>query len=307
MRRVAGIRRAAAAVTAVAASATVVGLSAVPAAAGTATAMRAAREAYLTGRYAEAVPLLRAHLRVAPRDAAAWVWLGASHYASGEIRPAIWAFESAALLDPAPEILLWLGAAYARGGRTTEAEQALQQARRADRGQAGVIAGQWLRALRGRRAPVLAKDDQAARYAWVVRWYNPSLSDVQVEVIVRSVLGYARMYEVDPRLVMALIAVESGFSISARSSAGAMGLGQLMPATARQLQVDPWDPVANIYGTVRYLRLQLDRFGGNTALALAAYNAGRGAVMRYGGIPPYRETQWYVVNVMALFGRLSGT
>jgi len=301
-----GITRAGPAVTAAIAITAVLGLAAVPAEAG-ATAMRAAREAYLAGRYAEAAPLLRQHLRSAPHDAAAWVWLGASHYAAGEVRPAIWAFESAALLDPSPEILLWLGAAYARGGRIAEAEQVLQRVQRAAGSQVATVAGHWLRALRGRRAPVLDRSDQTAPYASVVRWYNPALSQAQVEVIVRSVLGYARMYEIDPRLVMALIAVESGFSISARSSAGAMGLGQLMPATARQLRVDPWDPAANIYGTVRYLRLQLDRFGGNTALALAAYNAGRGAVMRYGGIPPYRETQWYVLNVMGLFGRLAGT
>jgi len=289
------------------AAAAVVALAAPSASARNMTAMQAARQAYLAGRYAEAAPLLRSHLRSAPRDTAAWVWLGASHYAAGEVRPAIWAFESAAILDPSPEVLLWLGAAYARGGRSADAERVLQRVRRAARGQVAIIAGYWLRSLRGQRAPVLDAGDEFDRYAYVVRWYNPSLSTTHVEIIVRSVLGYARMYEVDPRLIMALIAIESGFDTRARSSAGAMGLGQLMPETARSLSVDPWDPAANIYGTVRYLRLQLDRFGGNKALALAAYNAGRGAVMRYGGIPPYRETQWYVLNVMALFGRLSGS
>jgi soluble lytic murein transglycosylase-like protein len=84
-----------------------------------------------------------------------------------------------------------------------------------------------------------------------------------------------------------------------------MGLGQLMPATARALGVNPWDPVQNLYGSIRYLRGNIDRFGyGNAHLALAAYNAGRGAVERYEGIPPYAETRWYVANVSSLYRRL---
>jgi soluble lytic murein transglycosylase-like protein len=78
-----------------------------------------------------------------------------------------------------------------------------------------------------------------------------------------------------------------------------------MPATARALGVNPWDPVQNVYGSIRYLRGNLDRFGWDRPhLALAAYNAGRGAVARYEGIPPYPETQWYVANVSSLYRRL---
>jgi soluble lytic murein transglycosylase-like protein len=78
-----------------------------------------------------------------------------------------------------------------------------------------------------------------------------------------------------------------------------------MPATARALGVNPWDPVQNLYGSIRYLRGNLDRFGWEQPhLALAAYNAGRGAVTRYEGIPPYAETQWYVANVSSLYRRL---
>ncbi|HXF83415.1 MAG TPA: lytic transglycosylase domain-containing protein [bacterium] len=285
-------------------------LAALLAGAGPAAAsslLATARDAHLRGRHGEAVAQLRAYLAVAPQDAAAWVWLGASHYQLGQTAQAIDAFRRAARLRPSADVLLWLGASYARAGRVAEAEDALRQAAAGTPPQTAQIARQWLRALRGRQAPVLDGRGDPAQYRYVVRWYNPSLTAPQVEAIVRSVLFYARAYQVDPRLVMALIAVESGFQPQAQSPVGAYGLGQLMPATARALRVDPADPVANIAGSIRYLRAQLDRFGGNAALALAAYNAGRGAVSRYGGIPPYRETQWYVVNVMALYRHLAGS
>lgn len=98
----------------------------------------------------------------------------------------------------------------------------------------------------------------------------------------------------------AMIQVESDFKISAYSSAGAIGLAQLMPATARFLGVDPRDPVQNLDGGVRYLLMQLGAFG-SPELALAAYNAGPGAVRKYRGIPPYRETQNHVRKVMAIY------
>ncbi len=102
-------------------------------------------------------------------------------------------------------------------------------------------------------------------------------------------------------LVDAVIAVESGYQPTARSSKGALGLMQLMPATARQYAVDdPFDPEANIRGGVKHLRRLLERF--DLSLALAAYNAGEGAVKRYGGIPPYRETQDYVDRVLTRLG-----
>jgi soluble lytic murein transglycosylase-like protein len=105
---------------------------------------------------------------------------------------------------------------------------------------------------------------------------------------------------IDPALLTGLIRQESGFDPGAVSGAGAAGLTQLMPATAQALGVtDPRDPAQSIEGGARYLREQLDRFGGDVAKALAAYNAGPGAVERFGGVPPYPETQQYVSNILS--------
>ena len=115
----------------------------------------------------------------------------------------------------------------------------------------------------------------------------------------------AREHGVNPKLVHALVKVESNYEPRAVSPKGAMGLMQLMPATARQYAVDdPFDPVQNLGAGLQHLRGLLDRFGkGRESLALAAYNAGEGAVSRYGGIPPFRETQNYVRRILSLTGR----
>ena len=108
----------------------------------------------------------------------------------------------------------------------------------------------------------------------------------------------ATKYNVDPALLRGLIRQESNFNANATSPAGARGLTQLMPGTAAALGVDPSVPAQAIEGGAKYLRQQLDRFGNDPAKALAAYNAGPGAVQRYGGVPPYAETQNYVRKVM---------
>jgi soluble lytic murein transglycosylase-like protein len=109
----------------------------------------------------------------------------------------------------------------------------------------------------------------------------------------------AARYALPPALLDAVIRQESGYRSDAVSPVGAMGLMQLMPGTARSLGVsNAFDPVQNVNGGAAYLRIQLNRFGGNLDHALAAYNAGPGAVIRYGGVPPYRETQIYVNSIL---------
>jgi soluble lytic murein transglycosylase-like protein len=120
-----------------------------------------------------------------------------------------------------------------------------------------------------------------------------------------QITAAARRNGVDPALLAGLIKQESGFNPNAVSPAGARGLTQLMPGTAAGLGVgDPLDPAQAIEGGARYLAGQLRRFGGDTARALAAYNAGPGAVQRYGGVPPYAETQNYVRRVQAYAAEL---
>jgi len=107
---------------------------------------------------------------------------------------------------------------------------------------------------------------------------------------------------VDPRLVHALVRVESAYNPRAISPRGAMGLMQIMPATARRLKVrNPFDPVENVRAGVRELGRLIQRYAGDVPRALAAYNAGENAVSRYGGIPPYRETRRYVAKIMSLY------
>jgi len=104
--------------------------------------------------------------------------------------------------------------------------------------------------------------------------------------------------ELSPRLIEAVAYVESRFNPHAVSPAGAIGVMQLMPSTAAELGVDPANPEANIKGGANYLRRMVTMFGNNLELALAAYNAGPSAVLRYGGVPPYAETRAYVDAVM---------
>jgi len=111
----------------------------------------------------------------------------------------------------------------------------------------------------------------------------------------------ANKYQVDPKLVAAVAEVESNGNQNAVSSVGAIGVMQLMPDTAASLGVDPYDKQQNIEGGAKYLRQMLDTFGGDLKKAVAAYNAGPGAVKDYGGVPPYKETQNYVSKVLDIY------
>lgn len=143
------------------------------------------------------------------------------------------------------------------------------------------------RARSGDRAP--SPSEAAARRAAANR---------RLEALIEE---YSQRHGLDPRLVLAVIEVESAYRPAARSRKGAMGLMQLMPGTAAQLAVDdPYDPEQNVRGGTAYLARMLDRFG-SLELALAAYNAGPEAVDRHGGVPPYRETRDYVERVLRLY------
>jgi soluble lytic murein transglycosylase-like protein len=129
---------------------------------------------------------------------------------------------------------------------------------------------------------------------------NPSPARGQYAPVINAA---AQQYGISPALVDAVMWQESRYNPRAISSAGAIGLMQLMPGTARSLGVNPHDPWQNVFGGAAYLRTQLDRFGNNVPLALAAYNAGPEAVARHGGVPPYAETRNYVSTIMRRLGQ----
>lgn len=139
----------------------------------------------------------------------------------------------------------------------------------------------------------------------ITPFVNKPAKDMNKNDIYTIVKGACKQWpNVDPLLVMAVIQQESGFQTSVKSGAGALGLMQLMPATAKGLKVrDPLDPNQNIQGGVKHLNGLLAKYRGNVILALAAYNAGGGAVDKYGGIPPYKETQNYVKSIQAIYKR----
>jgi soluble lytic murein transglycosylase-like protein len=146
-------------------------------------------------------------------------------------------------------------------------------------------------------------------YAMILRTINPHLQMHQSLAYARSLLADSERTNLDPNLIMALVTVESSWRQTAVSNHGARGLGQLMPTTAANLGVNARDPAENLRGASAYLRTLIDRFAGRGVNAMrdaiGAYNAGPRAVERYHGIPPYHETQRYVVKVLAQWHKLS--
>jgi len=135
----------------------------------------------------------------------------------------------------------------------------------------------------------------------------PATARMSASSVAELVEAFAAEHGVDSALIKAVIQVESNFNPRAVSRKGAQGLMQLMPSTIWRLSVgDAFDPHENIGAGVRYLRQLLDQFQGDLTLALAAYNAGENAVLRYKGVPPYRETQEYVKKVKSLYYRMGG-
>ena len=156
-------------------------------------------------------------------------------------------------------------------------------------------------------------------YRSLVRRWNRRLSETDVDKITTSILYFSDRNDIDPRLVVATIIAESDFDIHSTSHAGAMGLAQIMPDEAQSLGVtNPYDPIQNIGAAVHILRGHLEKYGGAPAgagiipvsrilLTMAAYNAGPGAVHKYHGVPPYRETRRYVAKIAALYRQMCGT
>ena len=162
--------------------------------------------------------------------------------------------------------------------------------------------------------------ETVAAYAAFIKKRNPRLSDDKTHEIAEAIIGYSTAYKFDPRLVVAVLLVESDFDPNSTSRTGAMGLGQLMPGTASWMGVhNAYDTTDNLYGTIKLLRTNLEKYGARVyknneivadqglSLALAAYNAGDGAVARHHGVPPYRETQAYVARVTEYYRELCGS
>lgn len=155
--------------------------------------------------------------------------------------------------------------------------------------------------------PLPSNSTTIAVYATVLRHYNPQLPAWQSHDLARHLLATAERWKIDANMLAAIVAVESSWHTHALSSSGAIGLGQLMPGTAATLGVNPHDPTSNLSGAARYLSGLMQTFGSSHNrydLVFAAYNAGPRAVERFGGIPPFEETQRYVVKVFRTWRHL---
>lgn len=206
---------------------------------------------------------------------------------------------------------------------TTDADVVAAEARAAEAARQAELRRQ----AEARRAPVpppraprtvrnwdLAPHSAVPYYARFIQQRNRRLSVEEANRIAQGIVGFSIKYGVDARLIMAMVMVESGFNPNATSRAGAMGLGQLMPGTARGMGVsNAYDSIENLSGTVRLVRGHLHKYKRQTddpfealVLSLAAYNAGGGAVRRHGGVPPFRETRNYIQKVISAYRRFRG-
>ena len=253
------------------------------------------------------IPLLAAFVAPAAAEGpGGWLAEGAALYRTGALTQAGRAFSRAAALAPASaRPALWMGAVeVARGNRPAAAAWFAEALRRHPSAAEQGCATVWLNLLGVGVTRPRWHVRTPAEYAAFVRAANRSLSPGQATWLGYAVVAAASRYHLDPRLLASVVYIESRFNHQSVSAAGAEGLGQLMPGTASGLGVDPRDPLQNLFGAAWLLRLNLDEFR-NLPLALAAYNAGSGAVRRWGGIPPYAETQWYVWAVLWVLDGLS--
>ncbi|GAA4404762.1 transglycosylase SLT domain-containing protein [Quisquiliibacterium transsilvanicum] len=211
-----------------------------------------------------------------------------------------------------PDAFLRLGWMYANG-RGVERDDSIASTlfrRAADAGSA--VGARLSEAIRGSEDRLPECLTKAAQVAQADRGPTPTVSDpaqfraprggIEQQALVAAVVRMAREFRLDPRLVFALIRVESGFDPMARSVKNAQGLMQLIPETAERFAVrNVFDPLENLRGGMSYLRWLLSYFEGDVVLTLAAYNAGEGAVNRHGGVPPYPETLAYVQRIRAFY------
>ena len=246
-----------------------------------------------------------------------WVRLG-----SGEgrmivraVRTSVSAELTAVLIASAPESAVAEHDARLRAEAERVARERSAEAEKV-RSRFGVVPNSGISAPIGEVAPDLLPRAAALipDYTAYILDKNKRLGVAQAQQIAENILAYSIHFGVDARLVVALVQAESSFDPTVTSSAGAQGLGQLMPATSKALGItDPFDIRQNLYGAVRTIRGHLDRQNKTTdnpfealVLALAAYNAGPGAVSKYGGVPPYKETEAYIARVIRTFRQLAG-